>query len=763
MAASEEQAAYIQNEDLSCDTKLLATAGSGKTFSIIQHLLHNITKTLKFSAKNIAILTFSKNAREDFVLKLTKKNLIDIIPKSCVYTIDSFAWKALGEEAKNIDVSILSYSFYKLLDACTSENVYHKFPMLSDIQRVYVDEAQDLNETQYLILMQLKQKCGCTLHLIGDPNQNIYQFRKASDRYLVDFVAKTFYLTKNYRSKGHIVEFCSHLRPYNDVDITYETPTNGDLKVMFYAYDSHINFEHYLLAIIHTFMARKIPLHKCAILSPTRGYIREYNGVSRYKGLCYISNLLYHHKIPFQQFYNDDCYNSFSDVNDNVASLDSALRIKYKPTRGHINLMTFTASKGLEWDYVIIVDANAHLISRKNYDLDKYNAEKYLLYVACSRPCKNLIVFTRRKYANPWFKDVPKEKYCIAKMCSHNFDFADSKKLFDDVNDPIDHGVSTDLNLHSLIAGLYEKDLFTIHEMIGPKIQKHTRQLIHLHNPFACKSKSSLVGNFLRHAFFVYATQSIHSKSMIVNDVQNALSKQNLIPCNNDAIIQWYFSCRDTMTWESWEKEKQKYSRTIVNFVDNHMSKDKPFNAFTLVNKFYECFIGANIGTIRKTFDGYKNNPGNLELMLYLVLASYAIQTTHYFYLEQFESFKKHILTPENIRFMSQLEQVVHKYYSHDMDSICTPCAATFNDIKIKTNIDVISRDNKVTILKTTPSITFKEVLKGLLSVVLHCNIDVNDQNQFVFSVFDISSCCVYDYSTSKVDVPKLIEALIVK
>ena len=64
---------------------------------------------------------------------------------------------------------------------------------------IFIDEAQDLNPTQFSILSSLKDKLELSLNLIGDPNQNIYQFRKSTDKYLREFISKEFLLTINFR------------------------------------------------------------------------------------------------------------------------------------------------------------------------------------------------------------------------------------------------------------------------------------------------------------------------------------------------------------------------------------------------------------------------------------------------------------------------------------------------------------------------------------------------------------------------------------
>jgi DNA helicase-2/ATP-dependent DNA helicase PcrA len=106
----------------------------------------------------------------------------------------------------------------KYLESTKASDI-KKNAKLKNIKAIFVDEAQDLNETQYKILCLLKQKNKTVINLIGDPNQNIYQFRGSSDKYLTNFQAKTFYLTYNFRSHQEVVEFSKYLRPNQDVDI----------------------------------------------------------------------------------------------------------------------------------------------------------------------------------------------------------------------------------------------------------------------------------------------------------------------------------------------------------------------------------------------------------------------------------------------------------------------------------------------------------------------------------------------------------------
>lgn len=184
MQLSEEQALYIEDGQV-VDTKLLATAGSGKTFSIIQRINYLITQ-LGLPKENVLLMTFSKHARSDFVRKL-KKDKITSFDEKNVYTIDSYAYKMLGEKSKEIDISILSYTFKSYLDNSPELIPLELFNQMKQVTDIFVDEAQDLNPTQYGIVARIKQLFGTRLHLVGDPNQNIYQFRNASDKFLINF------------------------------------------------------------------------------------------------------------------------------------------------------------------------------------------------------------------------------------------------------------------------------------------------------------------------------------------------------------------------------------------------------------------------------------------------------------------------------------------------------------------------------------------------------------------------------------------------
>ncbi len=80
---------------------------------------------------------------------------------------------------------------------------------------ILVDEAQDTSKAQYEILRVLCGEEHDNVMLVGDPDQYIYRFAGASSRFMGefarDFRARTFVLTKNFRSASAIVVAANRL------------------------------------------------------------------------------------------------------------------------------------------------------------------------------------------------------------------------------------------------------------------------------------------------------------------------------------------------------------------------------------------------------------------------------------------------------------------------------------------------------------------------------------------------------------------------
>ena len=175
---SEEQIAYITCPYID-DSKLIACAGSGKTRSIIARIRFMVEHGLA-NKSNIFAITFSKHAAIDFINKII--NLFPDFHNFCepknFSTIDALARSILyvAKSDKSGSVEILSIALRNHLKDIQRDEL-EKLVHNKNIKYLFVDEAQDLNEVQYDIIMLFKKHLGTKIYLVGDPNQNIYQFR----------------------------------------------------------------------------------------------------------------------------------------------------------------------------------------------------------------------------------------------------------------------------------------------------------------------------------------------------------------------------------------------------------------------------------------------------------------------------------------------------------------------------------------------------------------------------------------------------------
>jgi len=53
----------------------------------------------------------------------------------------------------------------------------------------------------------ITNKLNIALILVGDPNQNIYQFQGGSDKFLLNHSNIKYILVNNYRSTNQIIDF----------------------------------------------------------------------------------------------------------------------------------------------------------------------------------------------------------------------------------------------------------------------------------------------------------------------------------------------------------------------------------------------------------------------------------------------------------------------------------------------------------------------------------------------------------------------------
>jgi ATP-dependent DNA helicase RecQ len=213
-----------------------AGPGSGKT-RVLVHKLASLLLMEDVKHEQLLMVTFSRAAATEF-----KKRLLKLIGNAANYieikTFHSYCFDLLGK------VGSLEKSDVILKK--TIEKIKNKEVEASRITKtvLVIDEAQDMDEDEYnLINALMEQNEEMRVIAVGDDDQNIYEFRGASAKYLEQFIqvnkAVKHELVENYRSKSNLVEFTNqfvksiHHRLKNTSIIPKQTD-NGKIKMVCY-------------------------------------------------------------------------------------------------------------------------------------------------------------------------------------------------------------------------------------------------------------------------------------------------------------------------------------------------------------------------------------------------------------------------------------------------------------------------------------------------------------------------------------------------
>lgn len=701
---TDEQLKYINYIEHN-HTKLLACAGSGKTRCIIARMVELIKRKI-YEVDTIRMLTFSRFTRDDFIRKI-KSNNAALIPVSIISTIDKFA-KQIIDPNSTVDVSLLSFKLMTYLEE-TSEKDLKKNMSLSKIKIIFVDEAQDLNEVQYRIFCAMRDKLGTIINMVGDPNQNIYQFRNSSDKYLREFEAVTFQLTRNFRSYSSIVNFSKYLRPFDEYDVICTKGDNDCLPSLMF-YDNEKTLEEYILDILRKAKKNKIDLSTIAILSPTRGYMK---GCGRSYGLCFISNILYKANIKFKQFYEES-----TDEMSNEG-------IKYEPEKNHVNILTYMGSKGLEWDYVIIVDIDACLINKRHFNEDKHNYDRYLLYVACSRAICNMFMFSKCTYrrgdyhfnTNPWLADVPEQYYHLDNFYANNFYFP--KLNFKDTGETPDDSVNK----------IIDKLNFNSLDEISNLLDFQNRRIKHQHRIFRTdyssieKTSSIFLSRYTDTLFHVLYNLKIYRKTIPFPDIEHIIEGDTIITDVSDNVASWYFKNKKNMTWEKFDNIRNM-DNLIKDAINHKFNRTKAFNSHVISsNDYYQTFILEQKKGIKNLYTKYLRCRSKLQIrdMLFnLMVIRHALNTQHYFHIKDKGKKYAHILED----FKDMFDDI--QTYIDDLDYNFVKSNEITTHWDLSSKIDLIDEDNNLWYIKCSDGISLKHTIISIVSHLMY-NMDKID------------------------------------
>jgi ATP-dependent DNA helicase RecQ len=213
-----------------------AGPGSGKT-KVLVHKLASLLLMEDVKHEQLLMVTFSRAAATEF-----KKRLLKLIGNAANYieikTFHSYCFDLLGKvgSLEKSDV-ILKKTIEKIKNKEVEANRITKTVLV-------IDEAQDMDEDEFnLINALMEQNEEMRVIAVGDDDQNIYEFRGASSKYLEQFIevnkAAKHELVENYRSKSNLVEFTNQFvkkirHRLKDIPIIAKQTDNGKIKLVRY-------------------------------------------------------------------------------------------------------------------------------------------------------------------------------------------------------------------------------------------------------------------------------------------------------------------------------------------------------------------------------------------------------------------------------------------------------------------------------------------------------------------------------------------------
>lgn len=188
------------------DTQNIVVAagpGSGKT-RVLVHKLASLLLLEEVKSEQLLMLTFSRAAATEF-----KKRLLALIGNAAnrveIKTFHSYCFDLLGKPG-NIENSetVVGEAVKAINSKQVEKNRITKVVLV-------IDEAQDISEPEFELIKALQEvNEKMRIIAVGDDDQNIFEFRKASSRYMKELLqnesACMYELLENYRSSTGLVE-----------------------------------------------------------------------------------------------------------------------------------------------------------------------------------------------------------------------------------------------------------------------------------------------------------------------------------------------------------------------------------------------------------------------------------------------------------------------------------------------------------------------------------------------------------------------------
>lgn len=449
-----EEQEKIVFSDINKNILVIACAGSGKTTTTLCRIKYLLDKGI--SEESIMLTTFTRDASKSMTNKLM--DILGYKANIKVGTIDSISkyYSSVNTELK--DVGEYSNSFFHVIK--TRPNIIHKYKYL------FIDEFQDINETQFNIINEF-YKNGTKIFCVGDDAQNIYSFRGSKIEYILNYDkyfenTETYKLNKNFRSTTEIINFANAI---------IENNKNQIPKIMICGKTDENFIEDYNKKPLITFYPKNY-LQISSIINEIKNLLEK--GVQEHD-ICILSPTNYSLFSFEENLIKNNIKNVYLDGKSDVKPI-----IKYK----HVCLCTIHKSKGLEWDYVFIINISDSNFP-KNKDEKDIIESRRLCYVAVTRARKKLFLsYTNTNNNEP----IPYISRFISEI---NPKLYSTKNIYPQYLKGVSNNSSKiyEYSVTKLIKNLDGNDyLFMKENSIIPTIKIEDIKIINIHNEYDYKS-----------------------------------------------------------------------------------------------------------------------------------------------------------------------------------------------------------------------------------------------------------------------------------
>jgi predicted nucleic acid-binding Zn finger protein len=297
-----------------------------------------------------------------------------------------------------------------------------------------------------------------------------------------------------------------------------------------------------------------------------------------------------------------------------------------------------------------LIDADICLINKRQFDQEKHKNDQYLLYVACSRAIKNMVIFSKfdknennpQFKLNPWFSVIPKQFYILDNKYNIQFKYP---KITN-----VNYGESEKI-VTKILDRLTEEKLNKLYNMCKYSQNDGTKQITQIYdNDFSKTLNSSiLLGKYVENLFIIRYMLNRGFPKKRFPDIENIIDSRHMITNVHYFVNEWYYANRDHFTWEKFENEKHLIDANVVSTIEAKFDKSHDFDKHTIVTDgYFKHYVIMSRDMIKANYTKYLNTKNMKMLRTYLfhiIVLKYALETQHYFHIKMRGQKFKSILT----------------------------------------------------------------------------------------------------------------------